>query len=105
MGEISFVGTSETRGYPYLVCKKCCYLSMLATAVFIAAVSCVILERTSDFEPLSETIALRYLKLVTVSNFWPSILISLARAVCHKFGLLITYLHSVHFASFVETFN
>ena len=22
MGEIRFVGTSETRGYPYLVCKK-----------------------------------------------------------------------------------
>ena len=23
MGEIRFVGTGETRGYPYLVCKKC----------------------------------------------------------------------------------
>ena len=22
MGEIRFVGTAETRGYPYLVCKK-----------------------------------------------------------------------------------
>ena len=22
MGEIRFVGTGETRGYPYLVCKK-----------------------------------------------------------------------------------
>ena len=22
MGEITFVGTGETRGYPYLVCKK-----------------------------------------------------------------------------------
>ena len=22
MGEIKFVGTGETRGYPYLVCKK-----------------------------------------------------------------------------------
>ena len=25
MGEIRFVGTGETRGYPYLVCKKCIY--------------------------------------------------------------------------------
>ena len=23
MGEIRFVGTGETRGYPYPVCKKC----------------------------------------------------------------------------------
>ena len=26
MGEIRFVGTDETRGYPYLVCKKLIYL-------------------------------------------------------------------------------
>ena len=25
MGEIRFVGTGETRGYPYLVCKKTLY--------------------------------------------------------------------------------
>ena len=25
MGEIRFVGTGETRGYPYLVCKKNIY--------------------------------------------------------------------------------
>ena len=25
MGEIRFVGTGETRGYPYLVCKKMLY--------------------------------------------------------------------------------
>ena len=25
MGEIRFVGTGETRGYPYLVCKKYMY--------------------------------------------------------------------------------
>ena len=25
MGEIRFVGTGETRGYPYLVCKKFLY--------------------------------------------------------------------------------
>ena len=27
MGEITFVGTGETRGYPYLVCKKSKILS------------------------------------------------------------------------------
>ena len=26
MGEIRFVGTGETRGYPYLVCKKIQYM-------------------------------------------------------------------------------
>ena len=34
-----------------------------------AAVVCAILERTSGLEPSSETIAPRYLKLVTVPNF------------------------------------
>ena len=29
MGEIRFVGTGETRGYPYLVCKKSCATSVL----------------------------------------------------------------------------
>ena len=29
MGEIRFVGTGETRGYPYLVCKK--YSSVIVT--------------------------------------------------------------------------
>ena len=32
MGEIRFVGTGETRGYPYLVCKK--------TTVYWLATSC-----------------------------------------------------------------
>ena len=27
MGEIRYVGTGETRGYPYLVCKENKYLS------------------------------------------------------------------------------
>ena len=43
-----------------------------------AAVACVILERTSGFEPLSEPIAPRYLKLVTVPSFCPLILISIS---------------------------
>ena len=28
MGEIRFVGTGETRGYPYLVCKKSLFLNV-----------------------------------------------------------------------------
>ena len=32
MGEIRFVGTGDTRGYPYLVCKKK-YLSSLVGSV------------------------------------------------------------------------
>ena len=36
-----------------------------------AAVTCIIFERTSAFQPLSETIALRYLKLVTVPRTVP----------------------------------
>ena len=29
MGEIRFVGTGETRGYPYLVCKKTVVVTLL----------------------------------------------------------------------------
>ena len=42
-----------------------------------AAVACAILERTSGLEPSSETTAPRYLKLVTVPNFFPFTFISL----------------------------
>ena len=30
MGEIRFVGTGETRGYPYLVCKKYMYFTWIS---------------------------------------------------------------------------
>ena len=43
-----------------------------------AAVACAILERTAGFEPSSETIAPRYLKLVTVPSFCPLMLTSLS---------------------------
>ena len=33
MGEIRFVGTGETRGYPYLVCKKCSSFTMVCPPV------------------------------------------------------------------------
>ena len=41
-----------------------------------AAVTSVILPRTSDFEPLCETTAPGYLKLVTVPSLFPLTLIS-----------------------------
>ena len=42
-----------------------------------AAVACAIFERTSSFEPSSEAIVPRYLKLVPVRSFSPLTLISL----------------------------
>ena len=33
MGEIRFVGTGETRGYPYLVCKKNVSHTLVAVGV------------------------------------------------------------------------
>ena len=55
---------------PTLIQEICCYLSKWASVV------CAILERTSDLEPLSETTAPRYLKLVKVPSFCPFTFIS-----------------------------
>ena len=53
-------------------------LSLQMGFIFVrAAGACAILERISDLEPLSETTAQRYLKLVTVPNFCPFTFISL----------------------------
>ena len=64
-----------------------------------AAVFCAILESISGLEPSSDTTEPRYLKLVTVSSFWPFTLISLivgaAGVVCHQLGILGTDLHAV----------
>ena len=38
MGEIRFVGTGETRGYPYLVCKKSIYSSEITSDFQISLV-------------------------------------------------------------------
>ena len=35
MGEIRFVGTGETRGYPYLVCKKKVISYVVAVSVAV----------------------------------------------------------------------
>ena len=35
MGEIRFVGTGETRGYPYPVCKKIYYLLNIVVVVVV----------------------------------------------------------------------
>ena len=68
-----------------------------------AAVACAILERISVLEPLSETTAPRYLKLVTVPCYLYQFLDAVG-AVCHQFGLLGTDLHLITCAGFVETF-
>ena len=41
MGEIRFVGTGETRGYPYLVCKKNVCITMFTVTVFNRQVNLV----------------------------------------------------------------
>ena len=40
MGEIRFVGTGETRGYPYLVCKKIGYSLAYDIKPIIVHVAC-----------------------------------------------------------------
>ena len=72
-----------------------------------ATVTCAIFWENLSFKLLSETIAPRYLKLVTV----PSLLLSFhldlplnaIGAVCHYFGLLSTHLHHRLRAGFVES--
>ena len=59
-----------------------------------AAVVCATLESISGLEPSSVITEPRYLKLVTVSRFCPSIF-SLSGVVCHQLGLLGTDLHAV----------
>ena len=59
-----------------------------------AAVVCAILGSISGLEPSSVITEPRYLKLVTVSRFCPSIF-SLSGVVCHQLGLLGTDLHAV----------
>ena len=61
-----------------------------------AAETCSILERTSGFQPSSETTTPRYLELVTVLNFFPFILnlhLDVNDTFCHQFGRLSTDLH------------
>ena len=61
------------------------------------AVTCAILERISGFEPSSEMIAVRYLKLVIIPSFYSFTLISLAAigTVCHQFGLLLSAFYNL----------
>ena len=72
-----------------------------------AVVTCAILERISGLESSSETIAHRYLKLVTVLSFCPfyfNLPMDAIDAVI-SFCLLSTDIHLISFAGFVETFN
>ena len=60
------------------------------------AVVCAILESISGLEPSSVITEPRYLKLVTVSSFYPFTLISVdaTGVVCHQISLLGTDLHA-----------
>ena len=71
------------------------------------AVVCAILESISGLEPSSVITEPRYLKLVTVSSFYPFTLISVdaTGVVCHQISLLGTDLHAVGYGGFVETFS
>ena len=73
MGEIRFVGTGETRGYPYLVCKKTIYYSKHIVQTWITTARVLILSST-----ISVTVSMvvtpikicwKYRKNSTVNNF------------------------------------
>ena len=73
-----------------------------------AVVACAIRERTSGFEPSSETIATMYLKLVTVRSYSPLTVISLWMSLALliiSFVFFCTYLHFIACAGLVEIFN
>ena len=53
MGEIRFVGAGETRGYPYLVCKKS--LSKIILIKDILFVDLILSGLMVIFSPLSES--------------------------------------------------
>ena len=58
-----------------LIQEICCHL-YIGLSFVRAALACTILERTYGYEPPSETIAPRYLKLVSVTSFCSLTLIS-----------------------------
>ena len=72
-----------------------------------AAVVCAIPESMSGLEPSSVITEPKYLKLLTVSNFRPFILICVdaTGVVCHQLGLRGTDLHAVGCGGFVEALN
>ena len=84
-------------------------LSLQISFSFVrAAVACAIHERTSGFGPSSETIAPRYLKLVTVPNFCPFTFISLWMplvlfVISLVFSALISILYLVQVLSRLST--
>ena len=70
----------------------------------VNAAVCAILESISGLEPSSVITEPRYLKLVTVSSFCPSTLISVLMPLV-LFDLLGTDLHALGCRGFVETLN
>ena len=71
-----------------------------------AAVVCAILERTSCLDPLSDTIAPRYLKLSTLLMALDfDVRFDVIGVVGHHFGLLCTYFHSKGSGGGVQPLN
>ena len=67
--------------------------------------ACVILERTSDLEPSSETTAPWYMKLVQYPDSALNLPQDAIGTVCHQCGLFSTDLHLILCASFIKTLN
>ena len=68
--------------------------------------ACAILKRISDFEPLSETTAPRYLKLVTsFCPFYLDLPLDVIGVVWHQFGFISTDFYLTPCIGFVKTFN
>ena len=79
-------------------------LSQTGFNLVSAAVVCAILEGISGMEPLSVITEPRYLKLVTVFNyFYFNLCVDASGVVCHQLGLLGSDLLAVRCGSFVET--
>ena len=94
----SFVRIAVTYAISFIFDLRNMVLSFYIGFSFIRiAVTCAILERISGFEPSSEMIAARYLKLMIIPSFYPFTLISLAAigTVCHQFGLLLSAFYNL----------
>ena len=77
LGELNMEMTRECISFTFDLTPDM-LLSLQINFHFVrAAVACAILEPTFVFEPLSETTAPKYLKLVTIPSFCPITLISL----------------------------
>ena len=87
----------------------CFYRSRLASALlklqWVVQSLRLKFERTSGLEPLSETTALRYMKLVQYPDSTLNLPQDAIGTVCHQSSLFSTHLHLISCAGFIETLN